>query len=303
MLDTLRTRLTLLRTHPLARRQQLRTLARFAKAEILNRAMGRSFLFRHDFGITLIVDRHLHSSRGHYFFGIHEFDEELFLIHFLRPNELFIDVGANLGVFSILTAKATGAHVMAFEPSPNSASVMKTQIALNQLQDRIQVVEACAGDCCGEAAIQNSVRMDNSVILGDPAISPDLVAVPMVMIDDIVQPKVSCVMKMDVEGFEKQALDGALRLLGNSALRALIVETRDICTRFGENAAEIAEMIVGHGFHPARYDPLARALTAADSSDGSLARDDANTIYIRDFNEARQRLSAAPRRRIFGLLV
>jgi FkbM family methyltransferase len=303
MLDTLRTRLNLLRTHPLARRQQLRTLARFARAEILNRALGRSFLFRHDFGITLIVDRHLHSSRGHYFFGIHEFDEELFLIHFLQANELFIDVGANLGVFSILIARATGAQVMAFEPSPNSASVMKAQIALNQLEDRIQVVEACAGDCCSEAVIQNSVRMDNSVILGNSVTSPDSVTVPMVMIDDIVQPTVSCVMKIDVEGFEKQALAGALKLLSDSALRALIIETREICTRFGENATDIAEMIVSHGFHPTRYDPLARMLTPADSDDGSSAHEDANTIYIRDFNEARQRLSAAPRRQVFGLPV
>jgi FkbM family methyltransferase len=303
MLNGLRTRLELLRGHPIARRQRLRTLGRFAKAEILNRAMGRPFLFRHDFGVTLIVDRNLHSTRGHYFFGIHDFHEELFLIHFLRDAELFIDVGANLGVFSILVAQTTGARVVAFEPSPSSAKMMKMQIAMNGLADRVYVYEACAGNSVGRVSFKDSVSMDNSVVLDDRDRTSALVDVPMLRIDDVVQPEGSCVMKMDVEGFEKQALEGALGLLANSALRALVVETRGICSRFGYSTNEIAALILRNGFMAVRYDPLTRRISRAETHENSTAADEANTFFVRDLQETQERVAAAPRRRIFGLTV
>jgi FkbM family methyltransferase len=303
VLQSFRTRLELLRDHPIARRQRLRTLARFTRAEILNRAMRRPFLFDHDFGVTLIVDQDLHSTRGHYFFGLHDFQEELFLLHFLRQQELFVDAGANLGVFSMLVARATGAQVIAFEPSPRSAAIMKRQIALNHLERQIELVEACVGNRTMQVSIRNSVEMDNAIVLAEGAGDAEMVDVPMLRIDDVVRPRSACVLKMDVEGFEKPALEGALSLLESDALRALVVETRGIGSRYGYETDDLSSLILRHGFVPARYDPWARAVSAVPVGEDETLAENANTFFVRDLEEAQNRVTSAPRRRIFGLAV
>ena len=302
MLGGLRDRLDVLWAHPVARRQRLRTLGRFARAEIINRAMRRPFLFRHDFGITLIVDHDLHSTRGHYFFGIHDFEEELFLLHFLCGQDLFIDVGANLGVFSILMARATGARVVAFEPSPSSARIMRMQIALNDLTDRVELFEACAGNGDRRVAIKDSVAMDNAVVLDPSDDQGQLASVRMLKIDDVVRPQGTCVMKMDVEGFEREALEGASGLLADVRLRALVVETRGICARFGHGTNEISDFIMHNGFLPIRYDPWSRQVTSQGASAAKVA-DEANTFFVRELDETRARIEGAPRRSVFGLFV
>jgi FkbM family methyltransferase len=292
-----------MRTHPIARSQPAQTLWRLAKADIINKALGYPFLVSHDFGPTLIVDRDLHSTRGHYFFGLHAFNEELFAIHFLRKDELFLDIGANLGIFSIIVAITTGARAVAVEPSPSSAMVIRQHIALNDLSDRVVLFEACVGDVGGVASIQNTVDMDNFVVVNAIDSRRGTVDIPMVRIDDIVRADCPCVMKMDVEGFEMQALQGATKLLGQNELRAISIEVMGISTRFGFSVTEIHDFITSFGFAKVGYDSLSRNLLAADDRDSTKRSRTDNVIYVRDIDEARHRVKAAPQRTLLGKTV
>jgi tRNA G37 N-methylase Trm5 len=49
-----------------------------------------------------------------------EFEEMAFVMHFLRSGELFVDVRANVGAFTVLAAGVAGAEVRAFEPNPGN---------------------------------------------------------------------------------------------------------------------------------------------------------------------------------------
>ena len=55
--------------------------------------------------------------------------------------------------------------------------------------------------------------MDNFIVLSGVDLQPDMAKIPMVRIDDVIDGAMPCVMKMDVEGFEMQALKGATQLL------------------------------------------------------------------------------------------
>ena len=280
-------------------------LFRFAKAEIINKVFGAAFLYVHDFGPTLIVGRNLHSTRGHYFFGVHSFEEELFAIHFLRKDELFIDVGANLGMFSIMVAATTGARALAFEPSPSSAEVFKRHIALNDLSDRIILLEKCVGDATGTALIKNTVEMDNFVVLEGTKAMPEMASVPMVRIDDVVDGKVPCLMKMDIEGFELQALNGATQLLKNRNLRAMTIEIAELSRRFGVSGHEIRDFISGFGFLSIEYEPFGRRVSPTSLPKFSAAHKmiTSDTIYVRDLEETRYRLTCSPARTLAGFTV
>jgi len=297
MLERLQHRLEIFRSHRVARRQPISVLLRFAKAEIINGWFGYPFLYAHDFGVVLIVQKGHHATRGHYFFGLHEFQDESFAINFLRKGELFIDIGANLGVFSIMVAATTDARVIALEPSPSSSHVFKQHMALNNLVDRVTLVEACAGEAASDVFIKNSVDQDNFVFLERNNSQPDHVKIPMVKIDAVIDADVPCLMKMDVEGFEMQALKGATRLLKNQNLQAIIIEIAGLSHRFGINPDDIHKFIADFGFRPVTYDPLTRRLTST-APNSPLAN---NTIYVRDLDVARERLSKAPRRSLHTL--
>ena len=55
---------------------------------------------------------------GIYAFGLHGFNELMFAIHLLREGDTFLDVGANLGSYTLLAGKRCGAKVIAVELSP-----------------------------------------------------------------------------------------------------------------------------------------------------------------------------------------
>lgn len=298
MLDSLKGRLETLRNHPVGRRQPILTLLRFLKAEIINSWLGHSFLVSHEFGVFLIVEKHYHATRSHYFFGLQEFEDELFAINLLRENELFVDIGANVGMFSIMVTATTGARVIAIEPSPSSSRAFKRHILLNDLMDRITLIEACAGNANDKAFIMNTVAMENFIVLEGDNLAPGMVKVPMIRIDDVVDGTIPCVMKMDIEGFELQALKGAMHLLGCDTLQAITVEIAHLSNRFGVSPDETHNFIAGFGFAAVRYDPLTRMLTPLDRRSVTNRDPFSNTIYVRNLDWARARLSAAPRRHL-----
>ena len=54
-------------------------------------------------------------ATGNLYVGLHEFEEMAFLLHFLRRGDLFADVDANVGSYTILAAVAVGTEAIAFE--------------------------------------------------------------------------------------------------------------------------------------------------------------------------------------------
>lgn len=55
-----------------------------------------------------------------YYVGLHEFEDMAFAIHLLREDDTFVDVGANLGSYSLLASGVTKANSIAFEPVPTT---------------------------------------------------------------------------------------------------------------------------------------------------------------------------------------
>ena len=62
----------------------------------------------------------------------------LFLLHYTRPGDLFIDIGANIGLYSIYAAiKHSNSEVISFEPSTSNLRVLSRNISINKLEEKI----------------------------------------------------------------------------------------------------------------------------------------------------------------------
>lgn len=102
-------------------------------------------------------------------------------------------------------------------------------------------------------------------------------------------------MKIDVEGFETEVLTGSNRILKNQTLKAIIIELNGSGERYGYFDKDIHNSLISLGFQPAAYAPFSRNLELKESYG------ETNTIYIRDFEFVRERLTSAKEYKIFGV--
>ncbi len=228
--------------HWLRRRSRLLgTLYWFAQDDLLKRLRGTGRQFRRlpVAGTEILVDITDATGRMHYFYD-EPYEPELAAAvrDALRPGDVFLDIGANVGFFSILAARLVGdsGRVVAFEPHPQAAARLEEAVAVNGLSDRIGLVQAAVGRAAGTTRL---FMTDDSVLsTTDPARSPLAgeytfarhVDVPQITLGGWldVHPELSRrvrAIKIDVEGTEAEVVEGALASLRTCGDAVILCET------------------------------------------------------------------------------
>ncbi|WP_306886273.1 FkbM family methyltransferase [Amorphus orientalis] len=141
-----------------------------------------------------------------------EAEERAFVLDQLQPGDLFVDIGANLGVYSVSTAARgpQGIHVVAFEPHPVSQPRLALNLAANGLTDRVTIEPVAVGPTRGTTTLWanasgNAGRASLHAFDGDRSLGFDVDIVPLAeRLADYSAPV--GVLKIDIEGFEDQAL-------------------------------------------------------------------------------------------------
>lgn len=147
---------------------------------------------------------------------------------FVVPGSTTVDVGANIGFFTIKFAQWVGeqGRVIAIEPDLENFATLTAKIAAAGLERRVQLHQAAAAAENGSVPFQR-----NELHPGDHRItrSPEGIMVPAVTIDDLVAEagaRSISLVKIDVQGAEMLVLEGAKRTLGEMR-PALFVEVDD----------------------------------------------------------------------------
>lgn len=217
--------------------------------------------------------------------GLCEFDEMSFVAHFLRKNDTFVDVGANVGAFTVLASGVAGARTIAFEPSPRTFDILQRNVWLNNLSALATPIHAAVGRVPGKLQLTESLGTENYIC----PTGTSGVEVEVTTLDASVRESSPTVIKIDVEGFETEVIGGAAETLRNPSLLAMIVERTDMGNRYGYDEATIHEKIRGAGFIPCAYSANDRHLREIECD----AR--GNIVYVRDVRAAQNRLRVAPR--------
>ena len=102
-------------------------------------------------GSKLIVRNGMAGATGNIYCGLHEFADMAFLLHFLRTGDLFVDVGANIGSYTVLATAVCGAQTIAAEPDPGTSHSLKRNVQANGIEQRVTLVEAALGSARGTA--------------------------------------------------------------------------------------------------------------------------------------------------------
>ncbi|MFO0013002.1 MAG: FkbM family methyltransferase [Planctomycetota bacterium] len=218
-----------------------------------------------------------------------------FLLHFLRQDDLFIDVGANVGSYTILACAAIGADGVAYEPVPNTYRRLVENMRINHLEGKVECVNQGVGAKQGTVDFTSDSDTMNHAIASDERCD-NKITVEVTSLDASLHNKAPSLIKIDVEGFETAVLEGARQTLMNPTVNALIMELNGSGSRYGFDESLIVETMLGYGFRTFSYDPLSRSLIHLDGKNlGS-----GNTLFLRDRTFVEDRLKHAPSVTIFG---
>ena len=184
--------------------------------------------------------------------GQHEVGPERFILDHSRPEAVFLDIGANIGYFSLLAAIKAGAKVVSFEPQKQVADLLARSVDLNQVGGLVRLerialsnspatmrMTACPGNT-GHSQLANP---------GDEGVQDYPVAV--VVLDDWIKenrlgPVSVC--KIDAEGADLRILEGMTGLLDRDG-PAIVVEIIDeYLAQFGGTGPAILKLLESRGY-------------------------------------------------------
>lgn len=143
----------------------------------------------------------------------------------LIPGGRFVDVGANLGLFSVVASRRVGTagRVWAIEPTPSTIAALKVTLQLNGVDKIVTLLECAAGAEKGEAKLHiGRTCGHNSILPLDDA--KDMVDVPVVALDTLLSGERVDVIKIDVEGWEMNVLKGLENTLRANPQISVILE-------------------------------------------------------------------------------
>jgi len=197
-------------------------------------------------------------------------DERTFLEAHVRTGMRVLDVGSNLGLYSILMARLAGpdGRVICFEPEPDMFAALKQNGALNSA-GCIEGHNLALGSASANLTLHRSVLNSGDNHLGQ--IKNDLfrrtISVEVVRLDTFLPELLLDLVKIDVQGWELEALRGMRQTLETNPGIQVYFEFSPLgYTRVGSTYEELISFLREVGFRV--YDPIARV----ELDDGAIAR-------------------------------
>ena len=268
--------------HPLNRTRKFQALVRFLSWQISTRLSNFPQVISFVNETVLVMERGMTGATGNYYCGLHEVDDMAFLLHTLRAEDLFLDIGANVGSYTVLASGVVGAHTIAIEPIAHTFQNLTRNIKINNIEEKVLSLNIGVSNEVGILTFTSEFDTKNKVLeVADT--SNSCVQIPVDTADNILSGRTANVIKIDVEGWETNVLKGMETSLKDPNLLAIIIETIDSSGAApGDATRSILGILEEHGFKPYHYDPFIRKLISGVTN--------TNTIFIRDIESVKSRL-------------
>ena len=194
---------------------------------LYQRFLPDNFRVRTKFDNDLLFDVRLADNFGVFLWHYPDFyekEEVETFCSFIKPGAVVLDVGANLGLYTLLAAKR-GAQVFAVEADPLNAEMLRHNLKINRLEARVTIFELAATESERQIPFYRSVfNMGESNVLGNGILAGEIQGRP---IDSLRLPPID-ICKMDIEGAEIIALTGMRETIARSPDLKLFVEYADV---------------------------------------------------------------------------
>jgi FkbM family methyltransferase len=275
-------------THPENRGIRVRRLAGWVGWQAWERIVRRPWTIPFHGGLRMICHPHDTVTSLALYCGLYDFEEMRFLLAWLRSGETFVDVGANVAPYSLLSTLVPGVRTVAFEPGSLAFGRARANIELNRVADRVELLQLAVGETEGRVRLTADRWATNMLVGAD--YDGEVEEVDSVSLDrfdadgdagsggaDGRLGRVGLA-KIDVEGHELSVLRGAAGVLERDR-PALFVELNDV--------AALRDWATSAGYTAVRFEPDTGTLAprAWPRERGG------NIVLVPDLTAARSRLA------------
>lgn len=264
--------------HPLNRGARLAALTRYARWQIGSRIAQGPIVFHWVGGARAIVRPGDTGFTQNIYCGLQEFADMGYLLHVLRPDDLFVDIGANVGSYTVLACAVKGARGYCFEPVAGTYHRLMDNISLNALGSRVVALNIGIAEQNGELLF-TSDRDTTNHVASETDGAEATTSVQVWSLDAVLKGAAPVVIKIDVEGFETSVLNGASETLSNPSLHSVIMELNGSGARYGFDEDAIVRRMQLLGFQTCEYDPFSRRFRILDRKNRSAGN---NTLFVRN---------------------
>jgi FkbM family methyltransferase len=200
----------------------------------------------------------------HYFSEFPDYDSMHFIDGFLREGDVFLDVGANAGLYCLLAGRRVGKSgtVIAVEPQPRNLEILRENLALNP-ELKVELHAIAAADGVGE------VRIEGGDVYAGVSREAGVV-VPAMRLDACVRERLVAFAKIDVEGYEWPALRGLEETIRSGRLPVFIFEMNGCLERYGMSAGDFFTWLQAEGYTLGIYGHDSQRLNCSHSPQGDV---------------------------------
>lgn len=184
----------------------------------INLIVKTKIILWHD-QIKWIVSRDFQSTKNPYYYGISDKEEFQFIDLVSKPGDVFFDIGANIGLYSIYFSKIKKLQCYHFEPNESARAInLKIQV-LNAITHLNTLLPYALSNKNGQSYFTNNLDINNH--LSDQVTG---LKVDVKRLDDLNDLPQAHIIKIDTELEDYKVLLGAHRFLQSQCLKAIILE-------------------------------------------------------------------------------
>lgn len=281
--------------HPANAKRRARAVASAILWQIGKRVSGRSRIRRFPRYALICYPDSKSASAAIYFNGLPDLDEMTFIERFLRPGDRFVDIGANIGLYTLFAAGIVGpkGQVIAFESDEVSRRRIAENVQLNGF-DNIEVRREAITDHAGSIDFGFSSESCTRRVAAPGDTGNGARTVPTNTLCDALEGIDPTMIKIDVEGAEPIILEGSRTWLSDGHVPVLQLELCGYSKKYGYRSDQVVALLASLGFQTAVYSAHDAKLLPAPEP-WKLGRRDVLAVHERSTKLVSQRLSAFKR--------
>lgn len=192
--------------------------------------------------------------------GIWEPDEIRFLIKNIKPGDKCINVGANVGYFSLLMSKLVGrsGKVFAIEANPDFKKYIEKNVSSSKLNNT-EIIMSAAGNDTGTISLYINMsnggdnRVFNPELISDPVgyqvmNVKEVVSVPLDTVDNLVKDRDIDLVLIDCQGFDHNVVRGMKNIIKSSNPKIVVELEPTFTESLGENVKDVLNEYIDFGY-------------------------------------------------------
>lgn len=222
-----------------------------------------------------------------------EYEEMKFLEEVIKPKDVCVDVGANVGAVTVLMAhQASKGKIFSFEPTPSLVPKINENVVINNFENRVEVIEKAVANKNGKLSFALTSESEVNHISTER--DEHSTTVTSTSLDSFLkrkQVKDLDILKVDVEGAELSVFQGAKKSLKDKRVSIIVFEVNKNIEDFGSTKQELLQYLERFGYSLYQINSKGLEVHLEKVKSNFSAEKTANLVAVANTKRAKNRVS------------